>query len=329
MIRYGLVLLVALELLSHILENNIVIGTAELLTFFEQCPRKAFWARQWKQRKLLPVQMLEAGIKAAMLEKTRTDWGNVAGETIMGLGVEPGIQSDLPNTYDQVIHLSTLSDILSTAIRKPSEPAWQLPEPLPNWQPSCFISPDGKFLRRIVCVTSWSNSRHYDVCRSWATLGPVCHYDLPMQIAVAVLGTYRDGKYHSYWTNGLLHPNNKQLRFRKKYDVHEPFKETWDRVWRENRDEISTALWLQNMLKDGVLPDLCFSIKIDVLEKKARQRVLSIAAQRVLTIDKIKTLPDEQYTACSWPMPCTFLHPCHHGEAPSANWNFVKTEGKI
>jgi hypothetical protein len=307
-------------------------NTASLLTAFETCPRQAYWSRVWQQRKLTAMQMLQKAIRSGLMTD-REDFGEYAGEQCYGMGIEPGLQTVHFNVHDQVVHLACLADIVTTAIRKPQEKSWLVPKPvtLENgllWESSALLDPSGKYLRRIVLVSSWNNDRHYSECRSWFSLGEVAAYNMPMQIAVIVLGPERDGKRHSAWAKGLLHPNNKQLRFRKKYAVHEPFKETWEPIWREDHDEISTALWLQNMLKDGVLPDLCFSIKIDVLEKKARQRVLGIAAQRFSTIDNMKTLPDEQYTACSWPVPCTFLRPCHHGEAPSANWNFVKTEEK-
>jgi hypothetical protein len=293
-----------------------MVGTAEILSTFEHCPRQCFWMKRWEKRKLTALEMLDAGIRAAVTEKNRKDYGNVAGETVFGLGVDPGIDSHEYDLHSEVIHAASLCDIIATAVRKPSEPPWLIPETLSCWKPSCFLSPDGAYLRRVVCVTSWSDERHYSVCRSWATLGAVCNYSLPMQIAVIVLGPHRSGKYHSFWTHGLLHPRNKKLRFRKKNAQHEPFKDSWESVWREDHDEIETTAWLEEMLADGVLADLCFSVKIGVPEKSARQHMLDLMKRKLKAIEALKTLPDEQMTGCDWPKPCQFRNECHAGSEP-------------
>jgi hypothetical protein len=293
-----------------------MVGTAEILSSFEHCPRQCFWIQRWEKRKSTALEMLDAGIRAAVIDQNRKDWGNVAGETVYELGVNPGIDSQEYDLHSEVIHTASLCDIISTAIRKPSELPWLIPDTLMNWKPSCFLSPDGQYLRRVVCVTAWSDERHYSVCRSWATLGAVCNYSLPMQIAVIILGSHRNGKYYSFWTHGLLHPKNKKLRFRKKNALYEPFKDSWESIWREDHDEINTTAWLEGMLSDGVLADLCFSVKIDVPAKPAKDHLLDLIKRKLEALEKLRKLPDEQMTGCDWPKPCQFRNECHAGREP-------------
>jgi len=290
--------------------------SAEILTAFEKCPRMAFWMLSWQRYKMDAIQMLQAGVRAGVLEAERKDWGEVAGEQVYGLGVEPGLATSSYDVHAEVSHLACLADIVTTAIRKPSEPPWKIPEDLPLWKPSCFLSPDGLHLRRIVLVSSWNDDRHYHECRSWQSMGAVCAYGLPLQQVVVVLGQNRSGKRHSSWTRGLRHPVNKKLRFRKKNDVSEGFKSTWLPVWREDFDDISTHDWLQAMLDDGVLQDLCFTVEIPVPEKSARQRILDLTASKLEKVQNLDSLPEPQLSTCDWPVPCCFRENCHSGRSP-------------
>jgi len=292
-----------------------MLGTAELLTAFEQCPRKAYWLRFWEHIKIDGNTMLQRAIRAGLLSD-RADFGEAAGEECYGMGIEPGLDTDSYDVHGEVCHLSALADVITSAIRKPTESPWKVPEKLENWRSSCFLSPDGSHLRRIVLVTSWSDDRHYSECRSWFSLGEVCAYGLPMQQVVIVLGQNRNGKRHSPWAKGLRHPANKKLRFRKKNDVSEGFKNTWLQVWREDFDDISTHDWLQAMLADGVLQDVCFNVDIPVPEKSARQAILDMAARKLEKVQNLDSLPDPQLTGCDWPRPCIFRVPCHGGRAP-------------
>ena len=137
-----------------------------------------------------------------------------------------------------------------------------------------------------------------------------------MQMAVIVLGQNRSGKRHSAWARGLRHPLNKKLRFRKKNDKSDGFKSSWLEVWREDFDDITTAAWLQAMLDDGMLQDLCFSVEIPVPEKAARERIVEMAARKLEKIQNLDKLPDPQLSTCDWPRPCLFRTPCHAGREP-------------
>jgi hypothetical protein len=289
--------------------------TPELLTAFEECPRKAFWRRGWERAKLDGNTMLQTAIRAGMLT-ARADFGEAAGEECYGLGSEPGLETGHYDVHSEVMHLACIADLVATAIRKPSDLPWKIPEPLASWQPSCFLSPDGTHLRRVALVSAWNDDRHYSECRSWQSLGNVCAYGLPMQMAVIVLGQYREGKRHGPWAKGLRHPANKKLRFRKKHAIAEGFKSTWQQIWREDYDEITTHDWLQAMLEDGVLQDVCFTVNLAVPEKTARQRILDMAARKLERLAAMTELPDPQLTGCDWPVPCLFRGPCHAGREP-------------
>jgi hypothetical protein len=292
-----------------------------LLTYFEQCARKGYWGRLHERIRLDDTEMLQTALRAGLTTE-RTDFGDCAGEECYGLGVEPGLNSDFYDVHSQVVHLSCLADIICCAIRKPLEAPWTLPEPIklggdgPLWTSGAYLSPDGSHLRRVVLATSWNDNRHYSEARSWFSLGECAAYDLPMQQATIILGQNRDGKRHSHWTKALLHPVNRKLRFRKKHDVSEGFKSTWLPVWREDHDEITTSMWLQGMLDDGVLSDLCFSVEIPALEKSARQRILDLAASKLEKVQNLDSLPEPQLSTCDWPQKCLFRDDCHAGRFP-------------
>lgn len=46
----------------------------------------------------------------------------------MTLSAEPGLETKEYNVFDQCVHLAALSDIITAAVRKPSERPWLIPE---------------------------------------------------------------------------------------------------------------------------------------------------------------------------------------------------------
>ena len=289
--------------------------TAVLLTAFEECLRKAHYMRRYRRAKFSGNEMLQAAIRAGLLSE-RADFGEAAGEEVYAMGAEPGLDTEHYDVHGEVCHLACLADVVTCALRKPGDAPWDLPPEQPLWTPSCYLSSDGLHLRRVVLASSWNDDRHYSECRSWFSLGEVCRYGLPMQMAVIVLGQSRGGKRHGPWARALRHPANKTLRFRKKHAVSEGFKNTWLDVWREDYDDISTQDWLQGMLNDGVLQDVCFMVEIPVPGEVARQKVLDMGTRKLETLENMKELPDPQLTGCDWPQPCAFRTPCHGGREP-------------
>jgi hypothetical protein len=296
--------------------------TAALLTSDENCHRAGFWSQQWEKNKLTPARMLDFGIRAG-LTYDGEDFGEEAGSVVYELGATRGIDSSQYDQHSEVVHIASLADIISVAARKKGDAPWKSPDPLEDWNPSCFISPDGLHLRRVVCVSSWSDERHDSICRSWATLGPIAFYNLPMQIATVILGNRREGRYHSFWSHSLQHPQNKKLRFRKKNNIAEGFKSTWLECWRQDHDEISTREWLDAMIGDDVLRDLFFKVDMPKMEGVSRQRIMDVAKRKLERIRNTKTLPDEQYSGCSFPIRCQFLGCCNRGDQPNGRTGFI------
>jgi hypothetical protein len=271
--------------------------------------------------------MIELGVRAGITEPVRTDIGEVAGEEVYGLGSDPGVDSKQYDVHAEVVHLSCIADIVTCAVRKQGSDPWKLAPDLEGWKSGCYLAPDGSHLRRIAFVTSWNDDRHYALCRSWESLGEICFHNLPMQLIVVMLGRHVDGKYHSYWSHGLLHPANKKLRFRKRNRVAEPFKESWQEVWREDHDEISTQAWLQGMLDDDVLRDVCIRVDIPVPKPDVRQKIVDLGKRKLELISGMLKLPDPNLSTCFWPVPCVHWQHCHAGEEPSAVYGFVRITG--
>lgn len=289
-----------------------------LLTHFETCERKCYWSRTWERSKLDGSALLQAAIRAGVLT-ARADFGEAAGEEAYALGNEPGLDTAHYDVHGEVMHLACIADVVTAALRK--DAPWKASEPIrigegPLWSSDVFLDASGAHLRRVALVSAWNDDRHYSECRSWFSLGNVCAYGLPMQMAVIVLGQYREGKRYGPWAKGVRHPANKKLRFRKKHAAAEGFKSTWQQIWREDFDEITTHDWLQAMLEDGVLQDVCFTVTIGVPEQPARQRILDLADRKLEKIASMKELPDPQLTGCDWPVACIFRGPCHAGREP-------------
>lgn len=298
------------------------MSTAEILDGFERCARIPWWERDWVKNRLTPQDMLEIGLKAG-LTAASGDYGMEAGETLFALGATRQIESKQHDLHAQVVHLASIADIVTTAIRKPADEPWGVPEPLERWESECFLSPDGSHLRRVIFVTSWSDDRHYSLCRSWGALGEVCQYNLPLQLVVVMLGKHEEGRFRSFWTRALRHPVNKQVRFRKKQNIGAGFKGSWDEVWREDHDEYTTQEWLEAMLKDDVLRDVLFKIDVAVPDKVSRNRIVDLADRKMDKVERIKVLPDQNLSTCDWPVPCAHRKHCHAGEEPSGRYGFL------
>lgn len=303
--------------------NIVSMDTAELIEGLERCPRIPWWGYDWVKNHLTPQDMLDIGLRSGLTEPVGAEYGMAAGETLYALGATRQIESKQHDIHAEVVHLSSIVDIVTTAIRKPTEEPWGTPEAVGDWNSTCFLSPDGNHLRKVFFVTSWNNDRHYSLCRSWSALGEVCHYGLPMQLVVAMLGKHLNGRFHSYWTRGLRHPVNKKLRFRKKIGADSGFKETWTECWREDHDEIPTQEWLSAMIADDVIRDVLFKIDVAVPEKASRLRIVDLAKRKLDRIQKMKALPDQNLSTCDWPSPCDHRNHCHAGEEPSPRYGFV------
>ena len=303
------------------------MDTAEILTAFEECRRKAYWLRDWESNKLTATQMLQIGVSAGLMEPTRKDWGQVASETLYALGANHGLVSKQHDIHAEIVHLSAIAEAVATVLRK--DAPWRAPEPVEignghTWESDAFLDPSGERLRRILFVSSWNDDRSYSLCRSWGSLGSVCIHELPLQMAVVLLGAHKDGKFHGYWSRAYRHPVSKQIRFRRRNNVGEGFKSSWGQVFREDYDDVSTQSWLQAMLDDSVLQDSLLVIDLPIPERSAQQRILDLAAKKLDELWSTGTIPDQQLATCDWPSPCPLRSPCHSGNQPSGKYGFVQ-----
>ena len=304
------------------------MNSPQLLSSFEHCRLKGFWDRDWERSKIDFYELLQEGIREGVTT-TREDVGQAAGDRIMEISANRNIVSDQHDLYSQVVHYCSIADIVSTALRKPTDAPWGFPDPqtLPNgqtWRSGAYLAPDGAKLRRVVLATNWSDERHYSEARSYYSLAEACVYGLPMQEAVIVLGASRDGRRHGYWSKGLMHPVNKRLKFRKKHDVEKAFKSSWKVAFREDHDEISTKEWLDALYSDGVFSDICFSVEIPVPEKAARQRIIDLAARKLDIMYALKEPPLPNLSTCDWPTSCAHKGHCHASLPPSSKHGFVE-----
>lgn len=305
--------------------------TPELLSAYETCDRKGFWSRSWQRRRLDATAILREAIRAGVTESERPDFGTLAGETVMELAVDPGMEMPSSNyLHASVVHHAALADMLTCALRRPQDTAWRLP-PLwpagvPGWTSSALLDPSGSKLRRIVLASSWSDARHYSEVRSWYALGEVAAYRLPMTMAVLVLGPHRDGRRSGPWTKGFLHPMNHTLRFRKKSkSSSEVFNDKWTQVWREDRGEIDNRQWLQAMLADDILRDVCFTVEIPVPGVAETDRIRAMAARKLERLMRITETPEPSLSVCDRP-PCPFRGCCWSETPyePSERTGFVR-----
>lgn len=266
---------------------------------------------------MMPIQMVHQAVREAMVEPERNDWGELAGETIMTLSADRGLETtDSVNLYRCALNHAAIADIVSTAMRKPDDRAWSIPKPPSStWYTSALIDPTGSHLRRFIAVSHWNEDRELFERRSWFCLGEVAQFKLPMKMVIAVLGHMSGGRRTGYWTKALLHPQRSSLRFkRRSRGTIEGFKETWLPIYREEHAEIERQKWLQAMYEDGVLQESLFVVDVPVPGATELQKITELAKRKLEALQRLSVLPDPQLSTCLDPIaPCPF-RVCCHGE---------------
>lgn len=300
------------------------MNSANLLSDYERCARRGFWSRSWQRHRLTSMEMLHSAVRSGLTESVRSDFGEVAGEHLMSLAENRGLDNVQGcHVYDCAIHHAALADIVVTGIRKPQESPWEpaTPDTTPDttpWVSGAYLDPSGAALRGILMVSSWSEERRNSAVRTWSTLGEVCQFGLPMRLAVAVVGSMISGRRRSPFSKGLLHPINRSLRFqRRSKGWTNGFRETWQPIWREDHAEIERQAWLQAMLEDEVLQDHLFVVDVAVPGEVERSRIRDMAARNLESLAGLKALPDAKLEVCHDPIhACPFIWCCHNPEGP-------------
>ena len=242
------------------------------------------------------------------------DAGTIAGETFMELAHQRGI--DLPPSvrqYTSAICHAAAADVIVTAIRQTNNEVWSPgPDPVGSWISSAQMDPAGRRLRRFLAVSGWGDDREAYERQSWYCLGEVAHYEMPMQLVVAVIGPMSGGRRHNAWSKALLHPQGSELRFRlRRRSRVDGFAETWRPIYRYEHDEISRTKWIGSMALDEVLGELLFVREIPVPEPEEAAAIREIAKRQLENLSKIRWTPPKQLTTCLNPIhPCPFRSCC-------------------
>ena len=287
---------------------------AALLTAFERCPRSAYYSARWERHRIRPIEAVRRAVLTGLMDTETSDHGELAGEEFMTLAHHRGLDVvDTVNLYRSAINHASISDLVTTAIRKASDPPWL------SKGDACTDS-TGSYLRRFLPVTSWTDERAQSEIRSWYGIGTVCEFKLPMQMVVAVLGPVSGGRRTGRWSKGLLHPQQGGLRFKlRKRSTVDGFTDTWIPCWKEEHAEISREKWLSAMYSDGVLQESLFVVHIPVPGEAEVNAVRDLAArhQERLSAMVEKTqarspvLPDRQLSSCDGPLAaCPFRVCC-------------------
>lgn len=296
--------------------------SADLLAANDRCARAGYYSRDWEFSRLHPTEVLRRAVDVGLMSE-EDDAGQAAGDHVMTLAAERGIDIEGSGVYAIANHTAALADILTTTLRQDAR--WERPADrtlngLP-WVSSAFLDSSGVRLHRFLLVDRISEERIKAEKYAWKTLGEQSVYELPMTIHVVVLGQRRDQKYHGAWSKGYLHPHGRMLRIKKRSG--ESFSGKWTIAWREDHDTISRDKWRDQMGADGALQDSLFEIDCDPPPEKLASEIRRLAEQRLNKIRELKDIPGLQPSACWWPTPCAFAHACWNFQKPSYKSGFL------
>lgn len=287
--------------------------SAPLLTDLESCQRRGYFSRDWLPRRLHPTEITRRAIYAALCDE-REDVGERAGEEVMTLCADVGLDIKHHNLHDIGLHHAAIADLVATWARGAVGFDMGCPQDKMvgnhTWQSSCLLDAHRQRLVRIVLVDHFSDERLLSESRSWYSLGEVAVYDAPMDVHVVSLGASRGGKRHSAWSKGLLHPRNRALRFKPHANKTVGFKDTWIPIYREEHDRISRETWLEAMEQDGMVRELTTVVHVERLSAERRKETLEVIERKADALSKIGRLPDPSYSQCDWPSPCGFRSVC-------------------
>lgn len=298
--------------------------TSKLLTADDRCSRSAFLAKDWERERVSTTAALYQAIEAGLEYEGDEDPGQIAGDTVMTIATERGLETSQKDQYGQAIHLCTLADILTFFLRVGAP--WEHPEDVKLgkgvWESSAYLDPSGTRLRRIVIVDRWSEDRKRAESHSWRSIGEVVAYDLPMTQTVLVTGQHREGRRHSPWSKAWLHPVNNSLRMRKRSG--EEFGGKWRPIWREEM-EFSREKWIDAMTDDGIIGDVVFEVEVPVPDGAAKSKIGRLMEKKMAEIRETVTLPDPRPSVCDNPIePCQFRDACWNFTLPSERNGFIQ-----
>lgn len=299
------------------------MNSSEKLLSMDRCQRAAFWGQSWEAPSIHPNEVLRRAVEAG-LETDEEDPGQFAGDMVMTFAAERTLDVD-GSQYTCAIHHAALADIIVTALRGSKDP-WARPADCPMkslaWESSCFLAASGTRLHRVLMVDRWSEDRFRSEIHSWKGWGEVAAYGMPQTLHVVLIGQRRDGRHHSPWSKGWLHPRSRTLRIRKRSGE---FDGKWSECWRETAD-FSRDHWLDSMREDYVLPDVLFEKELPTPDQSVLSKIAHLAEKKLSTLQASTELPDPNPSVCDWPVPCQFRKCCWEFTVPSERNGFLPIE---
>lgn len=277
--------------------------STEDFTEHDRCPRFRTWNAQYAPFRVSFHYALNEALQAALTANDAV----IAGDKMMSLAANPGIDLDSQNLHAAAIHHLKLAELLAAYVLSvgKSQPLDPIETEWGTYQPRSFLMPDGR-LRRIVMVDRWSKEREQLERFSWRTAADSAITNRPMLITALVIGSSRAGFRPSPWTVGYAHPANGAIRVQRREGS---FGDSWRKLYRE-QTTLKSMEWLKIMQADGAFEDRVFSITEDVLSN--RSEVLDQMAKMAHSMPSL----DQTRSACYRFTPCPFLGCCSTNQSP-------------
>jgi len=231
------------------------------LDCFDRCEKRFAFEKDWVPQIISPISLLYRSLEAAL---SSTNPEETAKSTALKIAGKMDLKTTALEPYAVATHVGWLAGILATFLR--AKLGILMPAPVTmssngiEWQPMTFEDSSG-LRHRFVLVDHWDDDRLTSEAHSWLTIGELAASGRPLTLHALVIGASRQGRRHSPWTKGYLHPANRQLRFgrRRKGGKQSGLSGEWVETWRESYPQCSTQEWLRVMQEDGVLSELVVS----------------------------------------------------------------------
>ena len=111
--------------------------SAEKLESADRCLRAPFLSRKWERRILHPTAALYRAIETGLTYSGEEDCGQVAGDALMTLAVDRGLDSPQADLFGLANHLAALADYITWLLR-PSGFPWEQPADVANRISLCW-----------------------------------------------------------------------------------------------------------------------------------------------------------------------------------------------
>lgn len=235
--------------------------SAERLSRFDACERRFFYTEKYDPKLISSLRLLYVAVEAAIVDP---DPEQAAQDATMRMARDHElILSDL-NAFITIRHIGFLAGIIGVALRD----RLGILKPVPTvqrdeyeWESGLFETVSG-VRHRIELVSHFDDDRLRGAAHSWRVIGELAALETPLTLTAVVIGPQRNGRRHSAWSKGLLHPVNRTLRFAPRNAKKSGFNDSWTKIWREQQSEVDTAEWLEGMKADDVLNELILSREI-------------------------------------------------------------------